>query len=69
MIRSLFPRAPIAPVPDLLDRCFKRRDKLDEARADKLGYKKPPRLASAVHMMRATDQIALGMEVGTVRTG
>lgn len=51
-----------APVPDLIDKCFKSRDALIEARLDPLAYQKSPRLQSAVHMMRATDQIAVSME-------
>jgi acylglycerol lipase len=46
----------------LIEKCFKRPEKVIEARSDPLGYKKSPRLQSAVNMMRATDQIAASME-------
>lgn len=61
-IRSIFPWAPIAPVPDIIEKCFKLPHMVTEARADPIAYKKSPRLASAVAMMRATDQIAAHME-------
>ena len=52
----------LAPVPDILAKCFKNKSILEEARKDPLAYKKKPRLQSAVAMMRATDYIALHME-------
>ena len=62
IVRSFFPYAAIAPVPDLIDKCFKNNEMALLARKDPIAYKKPPRLQSAVAMMRCTDQIAAHME-------
>ena len=50
------------PAPDLIDKCFKKKEMSIEARRDPISYKKAPRLQSAVALMRCTDQIAAHME-------
>lgn len=57
IIARFFPTAPIAPVPDIIDRCYKRKDSLNIARHDPKAYKKKPRLQSAIAMINATDEI------------
>ena len=52
------PLAPITPVPDILDRCFKKPDVLQRASESKLSYHKKPRLRTALAMLNATNDIS-----------
>lgn len=42
LIEKIIPRAAIAPVPDILNKCFKNKRVLEMARNDTLAYKKQP---------------------------
>lgn len=61
-LSKYLPTSPIAPVPDILDKCFKRREILLRARSDPLAYKKKPRLQSSVAMLNATIELGSRME-------
>ena len=57
-----FPYAAMVPAPDLIDKCFKKKEMSIEA-GEIPFLIKAPRLQSAVALMRCTDQIAAHMEV------
>ena len=51
------PLAPITPVPDIVEKCFKDPSTLQRARNDFLGYQKKPRLGAALIMLETTEDI------------
>ncbi len=56
-VADFIPYAPIAPIPDIIDKCFKTQEAIDRVRGNELGYFNKPRLRSCVAMMRATEDI------------
>lgn len=56
------PFAPITPIPEVLDRCFKDPKILQRARENKLSYGKPPRLQTALAMLETTSDISERMD-------
>lgn len=57
-VAKVGPKWPIAPVPDVLERCFKDPAKYAIARADPIPYHGKPRLQTAIQMLYATLAIA-----------
>jgi alpha-beta hydrolase superfamily lysophospholipase len=57
LIASIIPLAPITPIPDIVDKCFKDPKGLIRTRQDPLGYQKKPRLGAAVVMLETTEDI------------
>jgi alpha-beta hydrolase superfamily lysophospholipase len=53
-----FPLAPITPIPDISDRCFRDWAALMRCQADPLSYKGMPRLGAALAMLLATEDIS-----------
>ncbi len=56
-LARLIPLAPITPIPDIVEKCFKDPATLLRARRDRLGYQKMPRLGSALVMLETTEDI------------
>ena len=57
-----FPLAPITPVPNIAEKCFKRKDMLARSLACELVYRKNPRLGTALELFKATEDIAKRMQ-------
>lgn len=58
---EFIPLAPITPIPDVLDRCFKDPTALKRARESLLGFSSQPRLRTALAMLHATNDISSRM--------
>jgi alpha-beta hydrolase superfamily lysophospholipase len=56
-VASIIPLAPITPIPDIVDKCFKDPKSLLRTRQDPLGYQQKPRLGAALVMLETTEDI------------
>lgn len=57
-IAHYLPLAPITPIPDITERCFRNRETLLRSKTDPLSYSGMPRLGSALAMLMATEDIS-----------
>ena len=57
ILASLFPFAPLVPLPSITHKCFKRKDNLQRSLQCQLAYRQSPRLHTATQLMIATDEI------------
>lgn len=53
-----FPLAPVTPIPDISDRCFRNDMALKRCQLDPLSYSGMPRLGAALAMLLATEDIS-----------
>jgi caffeoylshikimate esterase len=67
-LASLFPLAPIVPLPSISHKCFKRKDNLQRSLACTLAYRQSPRLNTATQLLVATDEITKIMNQLTLPT-
>lgn len=61
LLARWIPLAPITPIPNVVDRCFKDPRALQRALEDTLTYRGQPRLRTALAMLEATDDISARM--------
>lgn len=62
LLSYYIPLAPITPVPDIVDKCFKDPNTLKRAKEDSLGYQQKPRLGAALVMLETTEDITNRLE-------
>lgn len=58
IIAKWIPLAPITPVPNIADGCFKLKSKLAESLLCDLNYRQKPRVATALAMQAATKDVS-----------
>jgi caffeoylshikimate esterase len=61
-LAQLMPLAPVTPVPDILNKCFREPSVYERARRHPLLYSKKPRLLTGLTLLSATDDINARME-------
>ena len=61
-LAKLMPHAPVTPVPDILNKCFRETSVYERAKKHPLHYSKKPRLLTGLAMLHATDDINARME-------